>query len=848
MSAPPREPGRAGRTRGRVALRRVPGVLLAIALLLFAASRGLDAIRARQATRQAFPRVEGRIAPSPAPSRTVEIARDARGTPHVEAADELDAWYGLGFAHAQDRLAQMTWLSRSARGRAAEWVGRPALAADRTARVLGIAAAAEREARRLEPETRRVLDAYAAGVNAWIGEIARGAAAPPLPLLAAGIAPETWMPADSLAIVKLWAFSLGGTIETSLWVSDLIEAFGGREAGRWLPDDASARDAERRPNATHALLSAPKQRPMLHEARVAGIDRAPARSPFAALRGAIGLDAAGIGSSAFVLSGRLSASGRPILAVDAHLETTAPAFLHEAHVRGGALDVAGATIPGVPAFWSGRNRAVAWAGVNAGAVTTDLFVESLDASGERVLDEAGATPLRVRRETIALRDGGADEIIVRESKRGPLIDPLLDREREPLAVAWTGAQPGNGVAALLRVARAANAAGIRSALVGHHEPVLAFVFADAAGAGGLQVAGAIPRRAEGTGQTPMPARDETLRWRGLLGSEALPQAALGVGVDWLVAADRTTDRAGAVHGEWQWGGGDRHARLEALLREATGEHPLELRDVVAMQSDVRSPLALRIANAALALLGETGDLGTEASEVARGLREWDGRVAADSVGAALYHAFVVRLLQDVASSRLGPDLAGRWLALPQARPAHVLERILARARDDRSEAAAHERAGLAESVRRSLRESWLWLSVHAGPTRERWTFGRLHTVRFRPLGPFARLDAAPAGLGPFPIGGAHETVSHAAYAWAAPFEVTAASVYRLAVDADQLDQALSSLAPGESEHLGHPHATDGIERWIDGRPRLLVASRLLVDETARARLELAPSGAQSGPR
>jgi len=822
---PARRAGRGRRLGSR--LLRGAAIVAGCVLLLWL---GLDRLRAWQEAESAFPRVDGRltVAGLGAP---LAIARDARGTPHVDATNPGDALFGLGFAHAQDRLAQMVWLVRSARGRAAELVGPDALPADRAVRLLGIGSLAERETRRLDPETRRLLEAYAAGVNAWITEIARGAAEPPLALARVGVTPEPWRPADSIALVKLYAWNLGNTVEATLLLSDVIEALGGAEAPLYFPEAGGG---------------APRPRESEVRAPVAPVPRdGPAATGFVALARAMGLWGSGVGSSAILVPGAHSASGRPLLAVDAHHEATAPALLYEAHVEGGSLDVAGATLPGVPVFWSGRNRHVAWGSTHAGAVTTDLLVETLDRSGERYLD-GGWRPLLRRSETIAVRGGEPVVLEVRESARGPLLAPLLAREREPLAVAWTGALPGNGVGALLRAARATSAAGFRAALAAHHEPVLAFVFADEDGAGGMQVAGGVPQRGADTGLAPAPARGEGFVWRGTLPAHALPAASLGAG--FLVAADRTAARAGAVRGEWLWRPGDRAARIETLLREASARGPLELRQLAVIQTDVASVRAPEIVRDALVLAGDPAALGAEAREVATLLAAWDGSAAADSVGAALYHAFLERLVHDALEVRLGADLAARYLALREAHPVHVVASLVAAAArrpEPAADALADERGRLAEIIRRSLRETWLWLSVHAGPNREKWAWGRLHRVTFRPVGAAALLGAAPASLGPFPIGGSTDTIACAGWERGAPFDVTVASTWRFAIDASQLDQGLSSLAPGESEHFDHPHAADGVERWLAGRPRLLVASRLLIDETTRSRLELEPAAVET---
>jgi penicillin amidase len=802
----------------------------ASAAVVFLISLSLSALRERRAERDAFP-AEGGTLHVVGIERPVEISRDARGTPHVEAESEQDALFGLGFVHAQDRLAQMVWLSRTARGRAAEVIGKDALAADRLARTLGLGELADAQVARVDASTRAALVTYAAGVNAWMEEIRAGRAGAPLALERARVNLEPWTPGDSIAIVKLYAWGLGSSLEASVLYSDLIEHLGGFEARFFFPDPPGGDGVAPTQEAKSRLLLPWAQAVALSPSRTA--------DPLAL---AVGLAGRGAGSSAWVVSGRLSRSGKPLLAADAHLEATAPGLFYEAHFRGGALDVAGGTIPGVPVVWSGANRHVAWGATSAGAVTTDLFVETLDASGTRYHNGDAFTRLAVRKEQIRIRGVGDEVLVVRETRHGPLVNGLLPGEHEPLAVAWTGARAGDGIGSMLRAARATNTAQFRAALAGHHEPVLAIVFADADGSAGLQVAGYVPRRGLATNLAPVPGRTDLYDWKGALPLEALPQVTLQAGGSWQIAADAPLSREG-VRGEWFWREGNRQRRIEGLLRDAQQRGPMEVRDLAEMQADVGSPEERQLVATALALAGNPSTLGAEAREVAQILAAWDGRASADSVGAALSHVFVERLVHELLGARLEPDLLERYLASPRTSPVYVLAEVLDQAKARRGEAqgGAAGSDGTVDAIRRSLRESWLFLSVHAGSNREKWTWGRLHTVTFRPLGLAALLPLRGDVLGPFPCDGDEATVAAAEYDHRQPFEVRLASTYRFAVDTAQLDQALSTLVPGESEHPGHPHQTDGIARWREGRPRLLGTSRLLIDETSRSRLALEPA-------
>jgi len=808
--------------RGRRWIARGAVAGLGLVFVLGAALLGRE-LRTRASARAAFPQADGRIEVAGL-ENPIEILRDARGVPHVLARSERDALLGLGYAHAQDRLGQMQWLARSARGRSAEWEGPAALAADRLARTLDFAGLAERQLADLDGDTRRVLGAYARGVNARIARIRAGEAAPPLSLARRGLALEDWRPADSLAVLKLYAWGLSETLGASLVLEDLIEQLGPTAARPFEPDGGQGGLSPRRATAVTAGLG-PRR-------------GGPAPDP---LRRALGLAGASAGSSAWVVGGAHTQSGRPLLVADSHLEPTVPALLHVAHVRGGALDAAGATLPGVPVFWTGHNQRVAWASTHARVATSDLYRETLQGSRERYHDGRGWAPLREREETILVR-GGLDRVeTVRSTHHGPLIEGLADDGREPLSLAWAGARPGDrSLAAWLAVARADGAAALVAALASHAAPVLAVVYADADGNAGLQLAGWIPRRSFAARLQPLPGRANVYDWGARIPFQALPAQRLQDGRGWLVAADnRFSSGADEALIEWLWRSGERARRIDQLLRSSVRLGPVDLRRMARVQTDLRMLRAQDLLRDSLALAGDPAELAAEAREVVALLGGWSGEARASSPGAATYHVFLGALTEQLLERQVGEGLLSRYLALPQGDPARLVADIVRAVAEGSEDAAWGDRERVRQAVRDSLRETWFRLSYRLGPNRRKWSWGRLHPLSFRPMG-LPSVARGQRELGPFEVGGSSTTVAAADYDPALPFDVRTASTFRFAIDTAALDESLMALAPGVSEHPGHPHFRDGLAPWLEGRPGLLVTSRLAVVESALSRLVLAP--------
>jgi penicillin amidase len=803
---------------GRAARRRLAlGGVIALAVCA-AAAWGLRDLREAQARHAALPREDGSLRLAGLDDSVI-VRRDGHGVPHIEARNEGDAWFALGFVHAQDRLAQMLWLRQVARGRTSESIGRRGLPADHLARTLDFAGLARRDLRRLPPHARRVLDRFAAGVEARLARIRDGNERAPVEALRLQLPLDSWEPADSLAILKLQAWNRDATIEASLVLSDLIEHLGPPGAARFFPG-SSISDEDAPPDA-QANAAPP---------------RFPAWTLAMALRREAGFSGRGLGSSAWVLGGGRTQSGRPILAGDLHLDPTVPSAFHLDHLHAGDLELAGATLPGVPLFFAGHNRRVAWFAVGVPAVVVDLYVETLDPEDpSRYHDGEGWRPLEQREETIEVRGGAAQTLEVRSTGNGPLLPDLAGSP--PLSVRWSGAQPGagSGFAPLLEASLASDADGFREALREHREPMLAVAYADVNGGGGIKVAGYVPRRSLSSKLVPLPGRARWYQWRERVPFESLPSVRLADAQSWLIAADAPLEMRGGEALEWLWQGGARAARVDALLEQATREGRVGLRQMADLQGDVGVERAPRVIAQATALV-EDRALGTQAAEVVRLLDGWDGRARSDSASAAAYYVFLNELLDSLLRERVGSELLHRYLALPQTDPEQLALDLLDAAQ---SAPDAGQRTAVADAVERSLKASWLSLSYRLGANARRWAWGALHPLRFRGLGAAPDRDD-PEGLGPFEYGGSSATVSAASYDFAAPFAVTTASTVRLVVDLGSPGQALAAIAPGETEHPGHVHRDDGLRHWLEGRDWLFATDALLVEDGSVARLDLEP--------
>ena len=319
------------------------------------------------------------------PSRPVEIVCDGNGVPHIFAEDPNDAYFALGYMHARDRLWQMEFMRRLGAGRLAEVLGEPALKTDRFIRTLGLYRLAEANADALPPDVRNAFDAYATGVNAWL-EVRSDALPPEFILLQ--FEPEPWQVADSLVWGRLMALRLGRNWRAELVRARLTNALSAKKLPAELLDQLWPKDPS---DAPVTLRHASRQASLL-------FDRVWRSVPDDLSDGA---------SNAWVVDGRRTDTGKPILTNDPHLSFNAPGLWYLARIEAPGLTVTGATVAGVPLTLLGHNGRIAWGFTNARGDVQDLFVETVDPNDPNsYLTPNGSKPF------LLIRDTPSEEVYV----------------------------------------------------------------------------------------------------------------------------------------------------------------------------------------------------------------------------------------------------------------------------------------------------------------------------------------------------------------------------------------------------------------------------------------------------
>jgi len=852
-------------------LKRLVVVLLVVVVLGVAAGAGALA----WITTRAMPETTGSLH-VPGLDAAVTVDRDAAGFAHITATTPHDLFVAQGFVHAQERMWQMEVWRRISAGRLSEVFGASSLDMDRFIRTLGWRQAAERDLAALSSETHAVLEAYVAGVNAWL-EANRGDLG--LAFVITGTTPEPWTVLDTLTWGKVQAWNLGGNMDTELFrfladarlgdPSRTDELFAVREFAPVIvptPDiepAAAAPDPDRTPTPELADIEAAAWRDVASIGddllRLAGLDGS---------AGGLASDH-GIGSNNWVVAPSKSSTGGALLANDPHLGISMPSIwfvngLHCATVDEACpFDVAGVSFPGVPGVVLGHNARIAWGATNADPDVQDLVIETVDpADPTRYLGPGGGSlPFSVRTEQIGVSGGAPVSIEVRETVHGPILNDVDKRliDSPLMALRWSAihpsAAPDRTYEAILGLNTAADFDDFRAALSLYGSPSQNFVYADVEGHIGYQLPGFVPVRSDpgDRGDRPVQGSSGDAEWLASIPYQELPWALDPID-GWIVTANNAVVDAGYPRFLGQdWDPGYRAERIIDLINDHA-QDGLTVPEMGLIQTDTAP---LRVCDVVLWLdpaLPDTPDGFTIADRIAT----WDGRCILDSTGCAAYMAWEYRILRDAFDDELGPlarDYVGSpssWVALEQ-----LIEDPESPWWDDTTTPTVETADDIAK---RAMDEAGAELRAAFGDP-DTWDWARLHTATFKEATIGTGSGIGPLewyfNQGPVAVPGAAGAVNNSYYrlsrAYPDPtdpdfeplgidelFTVTNLPSYRLLVDLSDLDGARIVITTGQSGHPFATHYDDQIDAWRNGDTLPLPFTRDAIAAATVATLTLSP--------
>lgn len=742
--------------------------------------------------RQSLPQTTGTVEVTGL-SGPITIVRDADGVPHIFATTDADAFFGQGYVHAQDRMWQLELSRRTGHGRLSEILGEPALDTDKFLRTLGVSRAVQSGWESLGPDERAALEAYAAGVNAWIEE---GHTLPP-EFLILGVKPEPWTVFDSLVWAKMMAWDLGDNWDKELLRTRLIQALGPERTAQILPNYPEdginiLANGQLTNGMTDALLDIDTQ--IQSNLQLGGLD---------------------IGSNNWVVAGSRTESGKPLLANDPHLGARIPSIWYLAEMQGDKLHAIGASFPGLPGIVIGHNERIAWGVTNLNPDVQDLYIERINPANPNQYEVDGAwQDMEIVEEPIFVK--GKDEPILwaaRSTRHGPLISDVSSSATTPVAMRWTALEPNDRtLGAFLGINYAANWDEFKEALRNYVTPSQNFVYADVDGNIGYFGPGLIPIRANGNGMVPVPGWDSQYEWTGFIPFDDLPQSYNPDSGYIVTANNRVVADDYPYFLTNDWAPPYRAERISEMIEQlSAGDQRIDVTDMATIQKDQTSTQVRDLLPYLLALSPVD-----ERQRQAMGfLQGWDGAMGRESIAPTIYEAWYVHLGQSMFEDDLRGDLYDRMatrqhplflheVMAQQEQFAGWCDNVLSAPRESCADTAL-------EALDKALDE----LEERLGKDMSRWQWGKIHRTQY-PHTPFSQVNF----LRPFfhrsiENGGDTFTVNVAPIRIDERYDQYHVPSYRQIVDMNDLQNSLYMHTTGQSGNLLSQHYDDFIERHRD---------------------------------
>lgn len=716
--------------------------------------------------RTSLPQVDGSVTVMGL-SSPVEIARDDRGVPTIRAKSLNDAYFAIGFAHAQDRLFQMELMRRVGAGRLAETVGAAGVSTDKLMRTLGLYRMAEAEAASASPSLKAALDAYAAGVNAFLKQ-RRGAL--PLEFQLLRITPEPWKPADSLVWGRIMALQLSAN-----WHEERLNL---------------ALKKALAPDLFQLLLPEIKS--------LAGLP-----TPW--------FGRLNVASNNWVIGPQKSESGAALLANDPHLSLGAPAIWYLVHIETSDRQWVGGTSPGMPMIVIGASDRVAWGLTTTSGDNEDLFEEKpIDGNPQLYQTPEGSAPFETRQEAIKVKGGANVVFEVRSTRHGPVVSDLDEdrKDKDPvMALAATFLLPDDRTAdALFGMNMARSADEFRTALADFHAPQQNIVFADREGRIGFVAAGRVPVRGKlfASGLLPAPGWTGEYDWTGTLPFDQLPQSS-NPAAGWIATANNKIIDANYPHfiaGRWFDDG--RYRRIAEMLQAKSS---FGIADVEKMQMDT---LSTPLRNLVQAWLPQVQGVDPVITGM---LQRWDGHANLDRAEPSIATLWVSLTAERLLRKKLGGAYDDWWFWNDD-----VLRQMLS---DPKW--CAPESCGALLSA--SLNEAVDRLRSHFKIDAADWKWGMLHRMHFsHPV--LRNVPLLSDWLDPnLATNGDMYTVNRGVPAEnpdTLEFPDVHGPTMRIVVDLADPMKAVATLAGGQSGNPLSAHYADGLLDWRDGTYRTIV--------------------------
>ncbi|MEV8452742.1 penicillin acylase family protein [Streptomyces sp. NPDC052095] len=690
-TAPSDAPGAAGAKTGRKKGRRARLIVIVLVLALVAGI-GYGAFWSVSTVRASYPQTTGSVKLDGLDA-DVDVRRDSYGIPQLYADTDADLFRAQGYVQAQDRFWEMDVRRHMTAGRLSEMFGSGQVETDAFLRTLGWRKVAQEEYDKvLSEETKKNLQAYAEGVNAYL----KGRDGKDISVEYAALGftndykPSEWTPVDSVAWLKAMAWDLRGNMQDEIDRSLMTSRLDAKQIKSLYPEYPYK---EHRPIVEQGAVSpvTGKFDPEAKPSDALGTGTGTAQGATEALNtqlaslsdtldqvpALLGPNGNGIGSNSWVVSGKYTTTDKPLLANDPHLAPQLPSLWYQMglHCREISAkcqyDTAGYTFSGMPGVIIGHNQDIAWGFTNLGADVTDLFLEKV--SGKGYLYDGRTKPFTTREETIKVAGGKDRTITVRETNNGPLVSdrsgeletvgqkaPVTDgapdrAEGYAIALKWTALQPGHSMDAVFELNRAKDFTTFRKAAAHFEVPSQNLIYADTKGNIGYQAPGTIPVRLKGDGTMPSPGWSSEYGWEkdpipfDQLPYEYNPERGYIVTANQAVVDEKNYSPLLTK----DWGYGTRSQRINDLIESKIKDGgKISTEDMQKMQMDNNSAIAALLVPELLKI-----NISDKSVREAQKLLEgWDYTQEPDSAAAAYFNAVWRNILKLAFGNKLPKEL------------------------------------------------------------------------------------------------------------------------------------------------------------------------------------------------
>ena len=824
---------------------------------------------------KSFPQTDGEITLEGLHA-PVDVYRDPMGVPHIYASTPHDLFFAQGYVHAQDRFWQMDAWRHIGSGTLSEMFGKGQVETDTFLRTLGWRATAEEEYAQLDRESKSILDAYTAGVNAYLRDhdtIALSLEYAILGLLSPDYKIEPWTPVNSLTWGKAMAWDLRGNLGEEIERAVLLKTLTPDQVAELFPaypqdHPVIVNELVGSAMAVEGQTSQAKldlRRFKAAQGKLSTFDFGPLTKRLALLDEALGPAGDGIGSNSWAVSGAHTSTGMPLLANDPHLGIQMPSIWYQAHLACKPVsdecpyNVAGFTFAGVPGVIIGHNDRIAWGFTNAGPDVMDLYIERVNPENPNQYEVNGKwVDFKTRTETIPIVGGDPVEVTVRLTRHGPVISesygplknentdddpefvPFKERagvelpEHYVIALKWTALAPSTPFMSIWGFNRAQNWEDFRQAARHFHVPAQNLLYADVEGNIGYQMPGDIPIRAHGDGSLPVPGWTDEYEWTGFIPFEDLPFS-YNPTEGYIVTANNRSqpwDYPYLITRDWDYG--FRAERIVEMLKAGSGK--IDVAYFQSMQGDsfdANAPTYVPL----LMSLDELSDSESRAQAL---LKDWDFQDRADSAAAAVFNAFWRHFLQNTFNDELPEE---RYYVDGGSRWNEIMRHL-----DDSSawwddKTTPDVREIREDVIRRSFEEGVAELHKMFGRDPRTWSWGEMHASTFE-NGTLGKSGMQPIeGLfnrGPFPTSGGEAIVNATGWSIKDGYETNWLPSMRMIVDLGDLNNSVTVHTTGQSGHAYHPHYADMAPLWAHLEYYSMLWDEATITSEAEGHLVLRP--------